>query len=67
MQTVGRLSQAPSFAVWFPPCLPMQTSLWLPMEGQATAEAGETDAAPGGLCTEVVPVRGTGVDSCGQQ
>lgn len=36
-------------------------------EGRTTIDAGEPDAAPGGLCTEVTPLRSTGENSCGQQ
>lgn len=36
-------------------------------EGRTTVDAGEPDAAPGGLCTEVTPLRSTGESSCGQQ
>lgn len=50
-----------------PSCADLAAASHLRREGQTTVDAGEADAAPGGLSTEVSPHRGTGENSSGQQ
>lgn len=55
------------FLVLYGFCAELTVASHLRRERRTTVDAGETDAAPGGLSTEVTPLRGTGENSCGQQ